>query len=42
MRKEFVSNFSHEIKTPLTVILGFLETLEIQSDKNSSGKKLLL
>ena len=28
MRKEFVSNFSHEIKTPLTVMLGFLETLD--------------
>ena len=41
MRKEFVSNFSHEIKTPLTVILGFLETLEIQSNKNSSEKKMI-
>ena len=38
---EFVSNFSHEIKTPLTVILGFLETLEIQSNKNSSEKKMI-
>lgn len=27
MRKEFVSNVSHELKTPITVIKGFLETL---------------
>lgn len=28
IRKEFVSNFSHELKTPLTVITGFIETLD--------------
>ena len=33
IRKEFVSNFSHELKTPLTVIVGFLETLEINKAK---------
>jgi len=33
-RKDFVSNFSHELKTPLTVITGFLETL------SSNGAKL--
>ncbi len=27
MRKEFVANVSHELKTPLTSILGFVETL---------------
>lgn len=28
MRRDFVSNVSHELKTPLTSILGFLETLQ--------------
>jgi two-component system, OmpR family, phosphate regulon sensor histidine kinase PhoR len=28
LRKEFVSNVSHELKTPITVTLGFLEALE--------------
>lgn len=29
MRKEFVANVSHEIKTPLTSIAGFIETLQL-------------
>ncbi|HXC41799.1 MAG TPA: phosphate regulon sensor histidine kinase PhoR [Burkholderiales bacterium] len=28
MRRDFVANVSHELKTPLTVVSGFLETLE--------------
>lgn len=28
MRQDFVANVSHELKTPLTVVLGFVETLE--------------
>lgn len=42
MRKEFVSNFSHEIKTPLTVLIGFIETLaEMKSSKSVSEKKII-
>lgn len=28
MRRDFVANVSHELKTPLTVVSGFLETLQ--------------
>ena len=36
VRKEFVSNFTHELKTPLTVITGFIETLD--QPKNNLSK----
>jgi two-component system phosphate regulon sensor histidine kinase PhoR len=28
MRREFIANVSHELKTPLTVVSGFLETMQ--------------
>lgn len=36
IKKELISNISHEIKTPLTVIFGYLEILE----ENLKGKDL--
>lgn len=35
MRKEFVANVSHELKTPLTSIKGFVETLKTNDIKDS-------
>lgn len=32
MRRDFVANVSHELKTPLTVLAGFLETLREHDD----------
>jgi two-component system phosphate regulon sensor histidine kinase PhoR len=40
-RKDFVSNFSHELKTPLTVISGFLETLEDRKTIDNKSKKII-
>jgi two-component system phosphate regulon sensor histidine kinase PhoR len=32
MRSDFVANVSHELKTPLTVLSGFLETMHLDGD----------
>lgn len=44
MRKEFVANVSHELKTPLTSIQGFIETLRSGAleDTQKSGEFLAM
>ena len=42
VRADFVANVTHEIKTPLTAILGFIETLEGGAiDERNTAKKFL-
>jgi len=35
MQRDFVANASHELRTPITVIAGFVETLQDQADNNN-------
>ncbi len=42
VRKDFVANVSHEIKTPLTAIKGFVETLQSGSAETHEERKRFL
>ncbi len=42
MRRDFVANVSHEIKTPLTAIKGFVETLQQANVDNPAEAKRFL
>jgi len=35
MQRDFVANASHELRTPITVIAGFVETLQDQTESNN-------
>lgn len=42
IRKEFVANVSHELKTPITTIQGFVETLLAEPNLNAANVKHFL
>lgn len=41
MRK-MISNISHDLKTPLTVVLGYIETINLDPDMDAAKQKVLL
>lgn len=40
MRRDFVANLSHELKTPLTVLRGYLETLPVHESTSPSVARI--
>jgi signal transduction histidine kinase len=40
IQEEFISNVSHELKTPITLILGYAEALKMDIDKESEKEYL--
>ena len=42
MRRDFVANVSHELKTPLTAILGFIETIRGPAREDAAARERFL
>jgi two-component system phosphate regulon sensor histidine kinase PhoR len=42
MRRDFVANVSHELKTPLTALLGFIETLRGAAREDAQARERFL
>ena len=42
MRRDFVANVSHELKTPLTAMMGFIETLQTTARDDAQARERFL
>ncbi|WP_043918877.1 ATP-binding protein [Jannaschia aquimarina] len=42
MRRDFVANVSHELKTPLTAMIGYVETLQGPAQKDEEAQRRFL
>lgn len=42
MRRDFVANVSHELKTPLTALMGFIETLQGAASEDPAARQKFL
>ncbi|KOP72037.1 histidine kinase [Bacillus sp. FJAT-21945] len=40
--KKMISNISHDLKTPLTVVLGYIEMIQLDSEMNEDERSLIL
>lgn len=40
--KKMLSNISHDLKTPLTVVLGYIETIKLDKNLDSTEREILL
>lgn len=40
-KRELVGNLSHELKTPITIMKGYLETIKSMPDENESRKRFI-
>lgn len=40
--KKMLSNISHDLKTPLTVVLGYIETIKLDNDMSEEERVILL
>ena len=41
LRRELITNVSHDLRTPLAALQGYLETLQLKGDLNKRSQNLL-